>query len=162
MLILQTRKWGMEESVLPTLMSGGGLWNQVVWWMHQHAYAQRNPASPLKMSLLAQGLVGPSDSSQAGPVGKRRNLDRRWHLQVWGKIGASEATERHGQWEAGALWWSFLSMLGLYPSPREAVNRACPFLAHSPHKSLLPHTFSPHKYHIHIPSESHYALNPAA
>ena len=85
-------------------------------------------------------------------------------LQSWGEVRARKL-QRHG-----AL--GLLRMDSLCPTwacaqphqlPREAVNRPphlLPFT--SPHKPSLPHLSSPHKYHIHMPSDpQHSAHRPA-
>lgn len=92
---------------------------------------------------------------------------RIWITNVFAVLGRGEdkeAAERHG-----AL--GLLQMDSLCPTwacaqpqpqqlPREAVNRPPHLLSFtSPHKPSLPHLSSPHKYHIHMPSDPYHSAH---
>lgn len=98
-----------------------------------------------------------------GPEGRVRI----WITNVFAVLGRGEdkeAAERHG-----AL--GLLQMDSLCPTwacaqpqpqqlPREAVNRPPHLLSFtSPHKPSLPHLSSPHKYHIHMPSDPYHSAH---
>lgn len=120
------------------------------------------PAAWCEVPFPTRGFPGFSGSSEAGPAVKEEYLGQEMCLQFWGEV----LGQGHGRGRADTelrIFCGFpLSKLGLCSSPRTPGGRLLTGLPTSSpsqvHTNPHYHTLSsPHKYHIHMPSDPHHS-----